>query len=102
MSVRELLATHTSRELAEWQAFELMHGFEDVWTAEALADIQQQLQAITYLTGAQFCEEGDDDGSTNPIPKPERYPRRGDRRVPFSFELDALGDAAYETDTEEE
>lgn len=100
MPVRELLATHTSQELAEWQAFELLNGFEDVWTAEALADIQQQLQVITYLTGAQFCDEDDDDGSSNPVPRPQRYPRRGDRRARFSFELDDMGDEAYKKEEE--
>lgn len=86
MSVRELLATHTSRDLAEWRAFEFMNGFEDTWTQEVLSDIHEAIQWVAHLMGAiHMTEDGDPD--TNPIPPPKRYPRRSERRTRFGFEI---------------
>lgn len=86
MPVRELLATHTSRELAEWRAFEFMNGFEDTWTQEVLSDIHEQIQWLAHLMGMiHMCEDGDTD--SNPIPPPKRYPRRYERRSKFGFEI---------------
>lgn len=74
MSVRELLATHTSVELSEWQAFERVYGFGDEHVHDVLADIHEQLQLTNHLIGgAHFTPEGEPE--ENPIPEPERYPR---------------------------
>lgn len=86
MSVREVLATHDSRELSEWRAFEYVNGFTESWTQEALSDIHEQLQLIAHVLGAQHIE--DEDPETNPIPPPKRYPRRAERRSKFGFEED--------------
>lgn len=86
MSVRELLATHTSRDLAEWRAFEYLNGFVDPWQQEALSDIHEQLQLLAFLAGVEFAEE--DDPESNPVSPPTRYPRRADRRSKFRFELE--------------
>src|SRR3954471_14457745 len=96
MPVHELLATHTSKDLAEWRAFEYLNGFEDVWTQEALSDIHEQIQNVAHVIGAQNAEDEDD----NPVPVPRRYPRRYERRSKFRFELDALGDAAFKSAAE--
>lgn len=77
MSVPELLATHTSYELAEWRAFDLAYGLGDQDLREVLSGIHEQLQMANHLTGAaHFTPENDPD--KNPIPPPRRYPRAGD------------------------
>lgn len=77
MSVRELLATHTSRELTEWQAFDRVHGFGDARLEAVLADIQEQLQLTNHLLGAaHFTPENEPE--ENPIPPPEHYRRGGE------------------------
>jgi hypothetical protein len=74
MPVRELLATHTSYELGEWQAFDSVYGFGDEHIHEALADIHEQLQLLNHLMGAaNFTKENDPE--SNPVPPPTRYPR---------------------------
>lgn len=74
MSVRELLATHTSRELSEWQAFDSVYGFGDEHVHDALADIHEQLQFLNHLMGAaHFTPENSPED--NPVPSPTRYPR---------------------------
>jgi hypothetical protein len=77
MPVRELLATHTARELSEWQAFDRVHGFGDARLEDVLAAIHEQLQLTNHLLGAaHFTPE--DEPEENPVPPPERYPRGGD------------------------
>lgn len=83
MSVRELLATHTSRELTEWQAYASVYGLEDPWVTEALGDIHEQLQYIAHLVGGQYA----DDDHENPAPSPTRYPRPRELRKPYHFEV---------------
>lgn len=86
MPVPQLLATHTSQELSEWRAFELLHGFADRWIIDALGDLHEQIQFTNHLLGGAHFTEKDDD---NPIPAPRRYPRPGELRKPFSFESEA-------------
>lgn len=79
MSVRELLATHTSVELAEWQAFDRVYGFGDEHLHNVLADIHEQVQLTNHLLGAaHFTPE--DEPDENPVPSPERYPRGSDQK----------------------
>lgn len=77
MSVRELLATHSSVELTEWQAFDRVHGFGDARLEAVLADIHEQLQLTNHLLGAAHFTP-DDEPEENPIPPPERYRRGGE------------------------
>lgn len=75
MSVRELLASHTARELAEWEAYDRVYGFGDEKLHEVLAAIHEQVQLTNHLLGqAHFTGEDDE----NPIPAPTRYPRGGE------------------------
>jgi hypothetical protein len=76
MSVRELLASHTSHELAEWEAYDRTYGFGYEKLHEVLASIHEQLQLTNHLLGqAHFAGE---DGDENPIPAPTPYPRGGE------------------------
>lgn len=84
MPVRELMRTHTARDIAEWQAYDLMYGLTDPYVSDVLADIHEAVQFVSHVVAAQYGEEGDD----NPVPPPTRYPRPAERRRPFSFELD--------------
>jgi len=75
MSVRELLATHTSRELSEWVAYDNVYGFGDHKLYDVLAGIHEQIQVLNYMFGqANFANEEHE----NPIPKPERLARGGE------------------------
>lgn len=86
MSVRELLATHTSQELAEWRAFEAVYGFGDEHLHEVLAGIHEQLQLTNHLLGAaHFTPENEPE--ENPVPAPERYPRGRDQRPGMEDEM---------------
>lgn len=68
MSVRDLLASMDSMELAEWQAFERALGpIGPEYNQGTLAAIHEQLQAIAWLVGAQFEE--------NPVSEPRSWPR---------------------------
>lgn len=76
MSVRQLLASHTSYELAEWEAYDRTYRFGEDRLFEVLADIHEQLQLTNHMLGAaHFTEE---DGE-NPVPEPVRYPRGGEQ-----------------------
>lgn len=79
MSVRELLATHTARELSEWQAFDRVYGFGDEHLHDVLADIHEQLQLTNHLLGAAHFTPEDAEPEDNPIPPPDRYPRGRDQ-----------------------
>lgn len=77
MSVRELLATHTSYELSEWEAFEEVYGFGDHKLYDVLAAIHEQVQLTNHLLGAAHFTKEDEE---NPIPAPKRLPRGGERQ----------------------
>ena len=76
MSVPELLSTHTSMELAEWRANARVNGLTDPEVFELLASIHEQIQVTNHILGAAHLT-GDDD--VNPIPKPVRIPRPGEK-----------------------
>lgn len=76
MSVRELLASHTSWELAEWEAFDRVYGFGENRLFEVLADMHEQMQLTNHLLGAAHFADEDNE---NPIAAPDRYPRGGER-----------------------
>lgn len=79
MSVKELLATHTSYELSEWWAHASVNGLVDPELFELLAGMHEQIQLTNHLLGgAHFTEEGEE----NPIPAPMRVPRPGDKPEP--------------------
>lgn len=70
-----MLASHTSHELAEWEAYDRVYGFGDEKLHEVLAGMHEQLQLTNHLLGAaHFTDEETD----NPIPEPIRYPRGGE------------------------
>jgi hypothetical protein len=76
MSVRELLATHTSRELAEWVAYDRVYGFGDHKLYDVLAALHEQVQLTNHILGqAHFADEDNE----NPIPFPTPLPRGGER-----------------------
>jgi hypothetical protein len=79
MSVQQLLASHTSQQLSEWEAFDRLYGFGEERLFEVLADLHYEVQLTNHLLGAaHFTEE---DGE-NPIPEPKRYPRGGEQVQP--------------------
>jgi hypothetical protein len=76
MSVKDLLASHTSYELTEWEAYERVYGFTDPKLYDLLAAIHEEVQLTNHLLGgAHFTEEGGE----NPVPAPTRLPRPGER-----------------------
>lgn len=78
MSVRELLATHTSYELSEWRAFDLVYGLPESQVADVLADIHEQLQLMNHMFGAaNFTPESKPE--ENPVSPPESYKTRKQR-----------------------
>lgn len=69
-----MLEQITSRQLTEWQAYEMVAGAVDErYDSNVLADIHEQLQQLNHLIGAAYFTE--DDPEDNPIRKPSRYPR---------------------------
>jgi hypothetical protein len=72
--VKEMLHSMSSMEYSQWMAFERAHGpIGDEWSNEALAQIQEQLQQLSYLLSqAKFTDKTHRKG---PVPKPERFPR---------------------------
>lgn len=74
MPVGEVLARHTSRQLAEWEAYERFAGpIDRSYDREALAGIHEQLQYMNRLLGAAHFT--DKKNPNNPVPEPEHYPR---------------------------
>lgn len=72
MSVRELLATHSSLELREWMAYEVKAGpLSPRWRDDMLAEIHFLLQWNTHLLGAKTPTKD----KKNPAPPPE-FPYR--------------------------
>lgn len=76
MSVEELLTTHTSYQLAEWRANARVNGLVDPEMFELLAGIHEQVQLTNHILGAAHLTGEDEE---NPIPKPVRFPRPGER-----------------------
>lgn len=75
----ELLASVTSRDLAELRAYELVNGpIDSQYSDDLLAAIHEQLQQVCRLLIAQGADEDDD------IPDVHRYPRTYEM-----FELEA-------------
>ena len=68
MPVKELLSTHSSRELREYMAYEMHAGpIGDSFTRERVAEMHYLLQWNNYLLGAWVTKEGE----KNPVPEPE-------------------------------
>lgn len=68
MSVRDLLTSMDSMEIAEWRAFERALGpIGPEYTQNVLAASHEQLQTVSWLLGSQFEE--------NPVPQPDHWPR---------------------------
>lgn len=83
MTVAELLARTSSRELSEWAAYERHAGpLGSSWRDEALAAIHEELQKLQYLIGAVNTEKNKE----NPVPEPKRYPRPNDWQDPDDTE----------------
>lgn len=67
MPVKELLATHTSRELREYMAYEIHAGpLGDTFTRDRVQEMHYLLQWNNYLLGAWVTKEGE----KNPVPEP--------------------------------
>lgn len=65
---------HTSRELAEWAAYEREYGAIDSgYQDEALAQIHELLQAIYHITCQANSEHGRSEGT-----EPKRFARPGE------------------------
>lgn len=63
-----MLSEISSRQVAEWMAYERVEGpLDGSLRDDVLAGIHEQLQLIARLTGAQFKQ--------NPAPEPEHVPR---------------------------
>jgi hypothetical protein len=72
MTVREVLERHTSKELAELRAYEMVYGsIGQSFEREALASIHEALQHIARILIAANSEEGAQ------LPEIIEYPRPG-------------------------
>lgn len=59
-----------AREIAEWQAFEHVHGpLDRAYSDDMLAQIHEQLQFLAHVMGVQVW------GEQNPVPAPRKVPR---------------------------
>lgn len=90
MPVREVLARHTSREIAEWMAYEQYAGpIDRGYDREALAGIHEQLQYMNRLIGAAHFT--DSKHPNNPVPdKQIALPiTTGELWIPLRKEYDA-------------
>lgn len=68
MPVRDVMRTHTSRDIAGWMAYEKAFGdIGGLWTTECLAEMHELLQNMLYVSGAQ--------AEQNPFPKPHMKER---------------------------
>lgn len=67
MSVNELLATHSSKQLQEWMAYEMKAGpLDNRWRDDILAEIHYLIQWNTHLVGAKIPTKD----KKNPTPVP--------------------------------
>ncbi len=79
MTVRVLLRSIDSQEIAEWQAYEKAFGpLGAMYTQELLAKQVDQQQLQNYLAGAQFDE--------NPVPEPVKTLRPNEVYLPEFLE----------------
>jgi hypothetical protein len=70
-----LLATHSSRELSEWIAFEQVYGPIGMkWDREVAAQMHELTQATNHLLGGLMADEK----HPNQVPQPESLPRPWD------------------------
>ena len=82
MSVQELLATHSSKQLREWMAYEVKAGpLSPRWRDDILAEIHYLLQWNTHLLGAKVPTKD----KKNPAPPP-KFPARPWAPDPFEGE----------------
>lgn len=81
MPVREVLAIHSSRELAEWNAYERFYGpIDDDWRDENSAQIHELLQQLL----SAFSGEG--------TPEPRHRMRPSQQWEEYKRNLDRLND----------
>jgi hypothetical protein len=67
--VRRVLEIHTSRELAQWAAYERYAGpLDGSWEAETLAQLHEMTQNLCRMFGAANFER-------NPMPEPAHHKR---------------------------
>lgn len=90
-TVEELLKRISSREIAEWEAYEAVAGpLGHEYSDEMLASIHEQLQTLNRLTGANFED--------NPMPEPTKVPRPEDLYIAAVAEEDEEEDVYDEAD----
>jgi hypothetical protein len=100
-----MLHSMDSYEYSQWIAFERAHGpIFGEWDAEALANIQEQLQQISFLLSqAHFTDKTHRRG---PVEKPERFPRPDEfmkKRFPSPVEnFDEFDEEEWLPPTEDE
>ena len=74
-----MLGRMTSKELAEWEAFEIVNGpLGTSYSDDMLAAVHEQLQGLMRLTGAQFEE--------NPAPPVKHVKRPYELSLPEEAE----------------
>jgi hypothetical protein len=87
MTVRDLLARTTSRELAEWVAYEHHAGpLGPAWRDDTAAATLEALQYIQHLLGAGLFS---DRTHPNPVPAPSRVPRPAEAAEAAEADTDA-------------
>lgn len=69
-----MLGETSSREMAEWMAYEQVVGpFDNTWRDETLSVVLELLQSANHLHGAaHFTDKKHPD---NPVPEPKRWIR---------------------------
>lgn len=71
MPVRDVLAIHSSLELAEWMAYEKAFGpIDDEWRDNTLAEVHELLQGILHITASANSKDG-----TSAETKPKHFIR---------------------------
>lgn len=81
MTVREFLASHTSREIAELRAYDQLHPIGPEYEREALANIYDQLQIVVLAIAASAGAEKQTLENRDGTPKIQRYPRPAERVI---------------------
>lgn len=85
MTVEEMLDRISAKEVSEWMAYEkatgpLGHQYSD----DLLAHIHEQLQNLSYITGAQYED--------NPAGLPKRIPR------PYQIHEEPVGEMVMDAE----